>query len=389
LRTIGVVTTSRADYGIYRPLLSAIEKCPDLELRLMVSGSHLSPEFGRTVTQIEEDGFKVSDRVECLLSSDSGEGVSLSMGLGLMGFARALSRPKPDMLVVLGDRYEMFAPALAALPLNIPVVHLFGGELSLGAIDDCIRHALTKLSHLHFVATEEYAQRVIQLGEDPWRVTVCGALSLDDLNHRELLSRAELAKDLGLPLEPAPLLVTYHPVTQDPGQAGFQTQVLLQALEEVARPTIFTMPNADAGGREVAGLIQAFTQAHDWANIRDNLGTKRYFSLMAVAGAMVGNSSSGIIEAPHFRTPVVNVGNRQDGRVRAANVVDVQCTQEEIVRAVGQALKPGFRDSLKNMANPYGGGGVAEIITGRLSEVEINRKLRLKNFYDLERFGQG
>jgi UDP-hydrolysing UDP-N-acetyl-D-glucosamine 2-epimerase len=389
LRTIGVVTTSRADYGIYRPLLWAIEEHPDLELRLMVSGSHLAPEFGRTVDQIEDDGFKVSDRVECLLSSDTGEGMSLSMGLGVMGFARALARRKPDLLVVLGDRYEMFAAALAALPLNLPVAHLYGGELSLGAIDDCFRHALTKISHLHFVATQDYAQRVIQLGEEPWRVTVCGALSLDNLNHMELMSQQDLANDLGLPLEPAPLLVTFHPATQEPGQAGFQIKELLSALEETAQPTIFTMPNADAGGREMAGFIQNFVDRHDWANVRDNLGTRRYFSLMALSATMVGNSSSGIIEAPHFRTPVVNVGSRQNGRVRAANVLDVQCLRNEIIKAIGQAISPSFKATMNDMPNPYGGGNVAKTITEHLNDVAIDQKLLFKGFYDISGAGRG
>lgn len=384
MRTIAVVTTSRADWGIYRPLLAAIQAEPDLELKLIISGMHLSPEFGLTAQRIVAEGWPVAAQVEMLLSSDSAQGVAKSMGVGIMGYAQALAQLGPDLLVALGDRFEMLAAVLAALPLGIPVAHLHGGELTQGATDDAARHAITKLSHLHFVATEDYARRVRQMGEEPWRIMVTGALSLDNLGQMELLDRPALERKLGLPLDLGPLLVTFHPETLSPGQGPRQMGQLLAALEEAGRQAIFTLPNADAGGRELIALIQEFVGRHPWAHIRDNLGALNYFSLMALAGAMVGNSSSGIIEAPSLGLPVVNIGSRQDGRTRATNVIDVGHDSRQIAEGIARALEPGMKERLRSAPNPYHRGGASGLIVARLRKVELGQRLLVKRFADLQ-----
>jgi UDP-hydrolysing UDP-N-acetyl-D-glucosamine 2-epimerase len=383
MRTIGVVTTSRADWGIYRPLLQAIAAEPELSLKLVVAGMHLAPEFGLTVREIQAEGWAVAERVECLLSSDSPQGVAMSLGLAVMGYAQALARLAPDILVVLGDRFEMFAAAAAAAPLGIPLAHIHGGELTLGAIDDAQRHAITKLSHLHFTATPAYARRVMQMGEEPWRVTVCGAPSLDNLAALDLLDAPALEARLGLSLTPPPLLVTFHPVTLEPGQAKAQMTELLAALQDAGRPAVFTLPNADAGGRALARLVEDFAARHPWAALRDNLGSLVYFSLMRQAAAMVGNSSSGIIEAASLGLPVVNIGSRQAGRERAANVIDVECARGAISAGIARACQPGWKEALAGMANPYYQGGAAKLIVARLREAELGQGLTKKRFHDV------
>jgi len=383
MRTIGVVTTSRADYGMYLPLLRNIQADSELELHLIVAGMHLLPEFGTTVNEIEADGFEVADRVNVDLAGDSPEDISRSMGLSTIGFAQSYARFRPDILVVLGDRFEMHAAALAALPFKIPVAHIHGGELTLGAIDDCLRHSITKLSHLHFVSCEQYAQRVIQLGEDPWRVTVCGAPSLDNLAEIDLLPKEALADKLGADLPDSFLLVTYHPVTLEYEQVETQVAELIAALGAYGRPVVFTMPNADTGHRVIRSKIRAFVEAHPWAVAVENLGTQCYFSAMALALAMVGNSSSGIIEAASFDLPVVNVGIRQRGRVRGRNVIDVECDRTAILDGLNRALDPGFRTSLRGMENPYGCGNAADTIIEVLKRVELDDRLLIKRFHDL------
>ena len=384
MRTIGVVTTARSDYGIYLPVLRRIQADPGLRLQLLVTGMHLSPEFGLTVRTIESDGFEISERLEMLLSSDTPAGVGKSMGLGLIGFAEAYARGRPDILVVLGDRFEMHAAALAALPFKIPVAHIHGGELTRGAIDDALRHCITKLSHLHFVATQEYARRVEQMGEEPARVFVTGALSLDNLDSVSLLTTAELEAKFGLHLGSPPLLVTFHPVTLEYEQTEWQTQELLAALETVDQPVVFTLPNADTNGRVIIRLIEAFVRTHPQAQIVENLGTQGYFSMMRLATAMVGNSSSGIIEAPSFGLPVVNIGRRQAGRMRAKNVIDVDHERAAIDSGIRRALSPAFREGLRGLINPYhAGGDAAGHIVERLRTAMLDNRLLCKAFHDL------
>ncbi len=382
MRTIGVATTSRADYGIYRPLLRAIVDDPALELYLLVSGMHLSPEFGLTVEAIEADGFEIGDRIEMLLSSDTPEAIAKSTGLGMIGFAQSFARRRPDLLVVLGDRFEMFAAAAAAMPFVMPIAHLFGGESTEGLIDEPIRHSITKMSHLHFTATEVYAHRVRQMGEEPWRVTVSGALSLDNLNQIEMLTPDQLEERYGFDLSDPPLLVTFHPVTLEYEQTDRHIEALLSALNDSGKPVIFTHPNADTAGRRIIEGINRYVGEHQNAWAVDNLGTQGYFSLMANAAAMVGNSSSGIIEAASFKLPVVNIGNRQRGRVHDRNVVDVETTREAILAGIEKASSDRFRAGLDDLVNPYGDGRAAEKIVTRLKSVELNQELILKRFYD-------
>lgn len=383
MRRIGVVTVGRSDYGLYRPILQRIQADPALAPQLIVAGMHLSPEFGRTSDAIEEDGFEIAERVEMLVSSDTPEGVAKSMGLGIIGFAQAYGRSRPDLLVVLGDRFEMHAAALAALPFRLPVAHIHGGERSEGAIDDALRHSMTKLSHLHFVATDAYRQRVLQMGEEPWRVVVSGAPSLDNIRSTRLLGCDELERRFGVRLDESPLLVTFHPVTLEYERTEWEVMELLEALRSLARPVVFTLPNADAGGRLVTRLLTAFVQEHPFARLVPNLGPQGYFSLMALAAAMVGNSSSGIIEAPSFALPVVNVGSRQDGRLRAENVIDVGYDHQEIISGIRRALAPEYRARLRGLPNPYGHGRAAEIIVDHLKDVVIDNRLVVKRFVDL------
>ncbi|HKC62901.1 MAG TPA: UDP-N-acetylglucosamine 2-epimerase [Pyrinomonadaceae bacterium] len=384
MRTIGVVTVARSDYGIYLPVLRKIQADTELGLRLMVSGQHLTPEFGLTVKAIEAHGFEIAERVEMLLASDTPEAVVKSIGLGVMGFAQIYARSRPDILLVLGDRFEMYAAALAALPFKIPVAHIHGGELTEGAIDDALRHSMTKLSHLHFVATDEYARRVRQMGEEPWRVTVSGAPSLDNLRSVKLLSVAELEAKYELRLNAPPLLVTFHPVTLEYERTEQQIEQLLAALSDTAMPVLFTQPNADTGGRLITSAISDYVKTHDSAQMVDNFGTQAYFSVMAIAAAMVGNSSSGIIEAASFKLPVVNIGTRQKGRERGANVIDVGYGREEILEAIKRACSDEFSSGLSQMTNPYGDGAAAERIVRRLKEVALTEHLLVKQFYDVQ-----
>lgn len=383
MRTIAVVTVGRSDYGIYSPILREIQAHADLQLHLIVSGAHLSPEFGTTVREIEAAGFTVGARVEMLVSSDSPEGIAKSTGLGVIGFAQAYAQPRPDLVVVLGDRFEMHAAALAALPFCLPVAHVHGGELAQGAMDDALRHSMTKLSHLHFVATEEYARRVAQLGEERWRITVTGAPALDNLRTVPLMSPGELQATFGVTVVPPPVLVTFHPVTLEYDQVEWQAGELMRALDEAGLPVVFTQPNADPGGRRIGELIDEYVRVHSSAHRVDNLGTRGYFSVMALAAAMVGNSSSGLIEAPSFGLPVVNIGIRQSGRVRGSNVIDVGHTQAEVLDGIRRATRPGFRDALRDRPNPYGDGHASGMIVERLRTVALDSTLLIKRFQDL------
>ncbi|MBI3320672.1 MAG: UDP-N-acetylglucosamine 2-epimerase (hydrolyzing) [Candidatus Omnitrophica bacterium] len=384
MRSIGVVTVSRSDYGILLPLLRGIHADPELALHLIVSGTHLSPEFGLTVRAIEEDGFPIAERVNMLLSSDAPEGTATAMGLGMIGFAQAYARTRPDLLVVVGDRFETHAAVAAAVPLTIPVAHIHGGESTEGLIDELFRHSITKMSHLHFAATSRYAQRIMQMGEEPWRVVVSGAPSLDTLRACRLLSKDALQRQCGVNLEISPLLVTYHPVTLESDQTESELGELLAALRDTDRPSVFTYPNADTHGRRIIDRIRAFEQESPRAHVVVNLGTQAYFSLMSHAAAMVGNSSSGLIEAASFKLPVVNIGNRQGGRDAAANVIHVGSSRTDILGGIQRALSPEFRESLAGLVNPYGDGAAAARILKTIKEVPLDRRLLIKRFYSQE-----
>lgn len=356
-RRIGVVTGTRAEYGLLYWLMKEIDADPDLELQLLVTGMHLAPEFGLTYTQIEADGFRIAAKVEMLLSSDTPVGIAKSTGLGTIGFADALDRLKPDILVVLGDRFEILSAVTAATMHRIPIAHIHGGESTEGAIDDAVRHAITKMSHLHFTTAEVYRNRVIQMGESPDRVFLVGVPGVEHLNRLPLMSREELEQDLDFPLQAPVLLVTYHPVTLE-GSPEATVRELLAALDAFPEcRVVFTMPNADAGGRCIVPMIEDFVAAHpERARSFVSLGQVRYLSLMKVCDVVLGNSSSGLLEAPTCGTPTVNIGNRQKGRLRPESVIDCAEDRDSIREALALALSPEIFEVAEKAAHLCGTG---------------------------------
>jgi UDP-N-acetylglucosamine 2-epimerase (non-hydrolysing)/GDP/UDP-N,N'-diacetylbacillosamine 2-epimerase (hydrolysing) len=384
VRKICVVTGSRAEYGLLYWLLKEIQADPRLQLQLIVTGMHLSPQFGLTVRQIEADGFVPDARVEMLLSSDTPVGIAKSMGLGVIGFAEALDRLRPDILVVLGDRFEIFAAAQAAMVARIPIAHIHGGELTEGLIDEAIRHSLTKMSHLHFVATETYRKRVIQLGESPRHVWNVGAAGVDAVRKMRLLDRDELSAATGFDLTAPYFVVTYHPVTLADEQADRGARALFTALERFPNHNIVvTGANADTGNGAVSREIESFSAAHPGRVFGCiSLGQSRYLSALAHADAVLGNSSSGLIEAQVLRVPTVNVGDRQRGRVRAATVIDVGDDEQAIIEGVARALTPDFRAECRDAECPFGDGHSAEKIVKVLGEWPVEGLL-IKQFYDM------
>lgn len=382
VRTIGVVTVSRSDYGIYLPVLRKIQSDPALQLHLIAAGMHLLEKYGLTVEEIKKDGFPIAKTVSFPLKEDTPEGIAQASGGAVQAFAQHYAGFRPDVLLVLGDRFEMHAAALAALPFKIPVAHIHGGELTLGAIDNACRHSITMLSHLHFVATEEYQRRVLQLGEESWRIHCVGAPALDRLEGFEPLNLGALASRFDLSLQEAPILVTYHPVTLEYEKTEWQVGQLLQALSMFDTPIVFTGTNADTKNTVIWDKMKSFVTSHPKTHLVLNFGPDYYFSMLKNSRLMVGNSSSGLIEAPSFELPVVNIGSRQDGRLRAENVIDVGYSKEEIVRGMKSALSPEFRKSLKGMKNPYGDGKASQRILSCLKEVPLDQKLILKRFVD-------
>jgi UDP-hydrolysing UDP-N-acetyl-D-glucosamine 2-epimerase len=374
-RTIAVVTVSRSDYGHLVPLLGAIRGCSDLALRLLVGGMHLEPMFGDTVRAIEDDGWPIAERIDMLEQEDDPAGVARSIGRGVGGFAGAYARQHPDIVVVLGDRFEILAAALAALPFALPVAHIHGGEVTEGAIDNQMRHAITKLSHLHFASAAPHAQRIVGMGEEPWRVHDVGAPGLDRFTGFVPLSRSELATSLRISSEDRWLIVTYHPVTLEYAEAVSQVDEVLAAVEKIDATPVISAPNADTAGSTILRRLEEFVKRTPRARLVPSLGEVRYLSLLHHADVMVGNSSSGLIEAPSFGLPAVNIGSRQDGRLRGDNVLDVPPDCDAIVRAIEAALAPGFREALRGRRNPYGDGRAAARIVRVLREVPLGDRL--------------
>ena len=387
-RRIGVVTVARSDYGHLAPVLVEIQAAPDLELVLFVAGSHLVPRFGETARLVEADGWPIAERVAMGLDADAPEAIGRSIGIGVTAFAGALARRRPDLLVVLGDRVEMLAAAVAALPLTLPVAHLHGGEVTEGAIDEQARHAITKLAHLHFPAAEPYARRLRQMGEEAWRIHCCGAPGLDRFRTMTFLSRAALRERLGLPLERPTLLVTFHPVTLAPGDTAVHVDELLAALARVDADTVVTYPGADASSHQIIERLGAFADKRERVRVVPTLGDDVYCSLLREADAMVGNSSSALVEAPSFGLPAVNIGIRQRGRLRAANVIDVGYGRDEIAAGLARALDPAFRRGLAGLENPYGDGQASPRIVKALRDVELGSRLITKRFVDLPPAGR-
>ena len=376
-RRIAVVTTSRADYGhLYWPLRE-LQARPEIDLKLVAIGAHLSPEFGTTAGEIERDGFAIDERVECLLSSDTDVGMAKTIGVATLGLADVFARLRPDLLLLIADRFELLAPASVAVALRIPIAHIEGGEVSEGAIDDAIRNALTKLSHVHFTPTESARRRVLAMGEEEWRVHRTGAPSLDHLRRRTFPSRDEIAARLGLDLSGPLVMVAVHPVTLARDTLA-EAEALFTALRAIDRRIVFCFPNADAGSRALIARAQAFCAAHDRAHLFVNLNPVDYWALLKQADLLLGNSSSGIMETPALRVPTVNVGRRQQGRERARNIVDVEPNAEAIAAAAVRALDPSFRASLDGMENPYGDGHAAERIADTLASVPLGETLLVK-----------
>jgi UDP-hydrolysing UDP-N-acetyl-D-glucosamine 2-epimerase len=369
-RRIAVVTTSRADYShLYWPLVE-LAKHPDVELGVIAMGAHLSPEFGNTISEIEKDGFPIVAKIECLLSSDTDVGMAKTIGLATLSLADALGAWRPDLMLLIADRYEMLAPASVALALRIPIAHIEGGEVSQGAIDDAVRNALTKLAHIHFTSTETARRRVISMGEEPWRVHRAGAPSLDHLRRSKLLERDAVERKLGIELRSPTLLVACHPVTirQKTTQ---EADTVFRALSRVDGQLLFVYPNSDAGSRSLIERTQLLAQSRPNTRVFVNLDAVTYWSLMRQVDVLVGNSSSGIMEAASCALPVVNIGMRQQGRERAANVIDVVAEEDAIVGAIERALNPEFRRSISGMSNPYGDGNAAEKIVQVLTNVDL------------------
>lgn len=382
-RKICVVTGTRAEFGLMCWLMQDLQSAPGIELQVLATGMHLSPEFGLTYREIEQAGFAIDARVEMLLSADSATAVTKSMGLGLIGYADAYARLAPDMIVVLGDRFEIFAAVSAALIAGIPVAHLHGGELTEGAFDDAIRHSITKMSHLHFVAAEDYRRRVIQLGEQPERVFLVGGLGIDAIKRIELLDRSALEDSLDFKLGLHNLLVTFHPVTLEGQSSAQQMAELLAALGELDDThLIFTMPNADTGGRELAGMVNDFVASHPNARVYSSLGQLRYLSCLRQIDGVVGNSSSGLAEAPSMGIGTVNVGDRQKGRLLASSVINCPPEKQAIFEAIQGLYAPDFRRGLAETVNPYGNGGASRQIVQVLSDYPLEGILK-KSFHDI------
>lgn len=383
MKKICVFTGTRAEYGLLKSLMGHIQADTELELQTLVSGMHLSPEFGLTYREIEQDGFRIDERVETLMSSDTPVGLSKSTGLGLIGLSEALGRLRPDLLVLLGDRYEAMAAGIAAMMACIPIAHLHGGEATFGLIDEAIRHAVTKMSHLHFTATEVYRRRVIQLGEHPARVFNVGAIGLDNLKRLTLLDRAETEAAIGRSFGVRNVLVTFHPVTLEQATAAAQFENLLSAIDLVSPvQVIFTKANADTDGRVINTMIDDYVAANsDHAAAFVSLGQLRYLSVMRQVDAVVGNSSSGIIEAPSLGVPSINIGARQQGRIRAASVIDCDPAVEDIVAALKKAFTNTFKKMATTVDNPYEGQNTSQRIKEIIKETDFSGVR--KSFYDI------
>jgi UDP-hydrolysing UDP-N-acetyl-D-glucosamine 2-epimerase len=384
MRKICVVTGSRAEYGLLSRLMRMIRDDTGLCLQIIATNMHLSPEFGHTYREIEKDGFRIDKKVEMLLSSDTANATTKSVGLGVIGFADAFEDLKPDLLLVLGDRYEILAAVTAALFYRIPVAHLHGGEVTEGAYDDSIRHAITKMSHLHFTSTDEHRKRVIQLGEEPGRVFNVGAIGIDNIKHLKLLSLKEIEESLNFQIGEKCVMVTYHPVTLEDNTSEWQMENLLKALESIQDlRIIFTLPNSDTNGRIIIQMINQFVERNrDRSLAVASLGQIRYLSLLQYVTAVVGNSSSGIIEVPSFGIPTINIGNRQKGRLKSDTVVDCSPEYEDIRKKLLLVISSEFRENLVKIENPYRKDDTASEILTIIKKRDLTHLVK-KSFYNI------
>lgn len=384
MRTIAVLTVGRSDFSRYRPVLRALQADPGVQLSLLATGGHFSPMYGDTWREIEASGFAFELGLEATLACDTPVGVGKSIAIGTASLAQSFARSRPDLLVVLGDRYEMLAGVNAALGFNLPVVHIHGGAVTEGAIDELVRHALTKMSHYHLVSTAEYGKRVCQMGEESWRVQVVGAPGLDELRDMATLNISALSKETGLDLVNGYLLLSLHPVTLELADTDSQISNVLQAVRKFPLPCVITYPNADPGSQRIISAINTYAQTYPHkAKVFSNAGGELYASLMANASAMIGNSSSGLVEAPTFKLPVVNIGTRQNGKIKASNVIDCDFDSTAITVALQQATSDDFRANLSMLTNPYGDGRAGQRIAKILATLTLDNRLLRKRFIDL------
>lgn len=383
MKRVCIVTGTRAEYGLLRWVMDGIQQSTLLELQLIVTGMHLSPEFGLTYKSIEADGFKIDKKIEMLLSSDTAVSISKSTGLGLIGFADALDDLKPDLLIVLGDRYELLAASSAALFARIPIAHIHGGETTEGAFDEAIRHSITKMSHIHFVAAKEYRDRVIQLGENPNNVFIVGGLGIDNILKLNLLPKNDLENDLKFQFGLKNLLITFHPVTLENNTSEQQINAILEALNHFPDiHLIFTMPNSDSNSRIIFECIRNYVDKRENASVFTSLGQLRYLSALQFVDAVVGNSSSGIIEVPTFKKATINIGDRQTGRLKSSSIIDCEPDKNSIITSLDRIYSQDFQLSLPAIVNPYGTGGASSKIVKILETLNWDKN-RKKSFYNI------
>ncbi|WP_368737736.1 UDP-N-acetylglucosamine 2-epimerase [Bacillus sp. EB106-08-02-XG196] len=386
MKKISILTATRAEYGLLKPIIKKLNDVSEFDVRVVVTGAHLSPEFGLTYKEIEQDGIAIDEKIEMLLSADTPTAITKSMGLAMISFADYFEKLKPDMLIVLGDRYETLAVSIAAMNQRIPITHLYGGEATEGAVDEAIRHAITKLSYLHFTSTEEYRMRVIQLGEHPDRVFCVGAVGIENIFNQNLMDKSELESSIGFKLDYPYAMVTFHPVTLEDDNSEVQFQALLDVCRRYQNMNfIFTKANADANGRIINNMIDAYIEENNNAIAFTSLGIIRYLSALKYCTLVIGNSSSGLLEAPSFGIPTINIGDRQKGRMKADSVIDCEPRHGDIEKAIDLALTEEFKDKAKKTDNPYGNGETSDKVIVTLKDFLFNNRIILKKkFYNYE-----
>lgn len=373
-----MVTGTRAEYGLLKSTLKKINDNKNLTLQLIVTGAHLAEEFGYTVREIEKDGFQVEEKLPILMRNSNKDGISKEMGLLMIQLSQTFERLKPDILLILGDRYEIFAAASVAMSMNIPIAHISGGEITEGAIDEQIRHSITKMAHIHFPGAEVYAQNIINMGEEPWRVFNVGDPGIENIKLTKFLSSEELKTELNIHVDKDTLLVTYHPVTLERNILPYQIDSLIEALYKVNKNMIITYPNADNGGDYIIKKLEVFSRENSNVHLFKNLGGIRYLSIMRLCGAVIGNSSSALVEAPYLKIPAVNIGNRQKGRMMAENIISCSNECEDIIKAINMSLTNEFRNKVKHSKSLYGEGNTSEEIVNVLVNIDINEDLLKK-----------
>ena len=382
---ISLITGTRAEYGLLKPLIQLIHESSDLQLQLITTGMHLSPEFGMTINEINEDKFPITKKIEIMLSSDTQIGISKSIGLGIISFSEIFEDLQPDLIIILGDRYEIFAAACAAMIGCFPIAHIHGGESTEGLIDEAIRHSITKMSHFHFVAAEEYKKRVIQLGEQPKNVFNVGTLGIENIKNTNLFDKRTLEKNIDFKFGKRNLLITFHPITLEPERSRIHMLNLLDCLA-IQKETnlIFTYPNADKEGRELINIINEFCKKNPYAKAYKSLGQKRYFSCIKFVDGVIGNSSSGLIEVPSFLKGTINIGSRQKGRLRSKSIIDCEPNKKDILKAINLLFSDSFQNNLKTVKNVYGDGNTSSSIIDLVKSFKLDKSILKKKFYEIK-----